>query len=45
MLSKVETEPTPRRAVSRAPTWQGLRVAALVMAGALVFFGIVLLSY
>ncbi len=45
MLSKVETEPTPRRAVSQAPTWQGLRVAALVMAGALVFFGIVLLAY
>ena len=45
MLSKVETEPTPRRAVSQAPTWQGLRVAALVMAGALVFFGLVLLSY
>jgi uncharacterized protein YhdP len=45
MISKVETEPTPRRAVSQAPTWQGLRVAALVMAGALVFFGVVLLSY
>src|ERR1700722_19840457 len=45
MLSKVETEPTPPRAVSQAPTWQGLRVAALVTAGALVFFGVVLLSY
>src|SRR5580704_3677532 len=45
MFSMFETEPTPRRAVSQSPPWQGLRVAALVLAGALAFFGIVLLAY
>src|SRR5246500_4205458 len=45
MFSTVETEPAPRRAVSQSPPWQGLRVAALVLAGALAFFGIVLLAY
>jgi uncharacterized protein YhdP len=45
MMPKVETEPTPRRAVSQAPTWQGVRVAGLVLAGALAVFGIVLLAY
>src|ERR1700732_2780808 len=45
MLSTVETEPTPLRAVSQAPPWQGLRVAALVAAGVVAFFGIVLLAY
>ena len=39
------TETTPRRAVSQSPPWQGLRVAGLVLAGALAFFGIVLLAY
>lgn len=43
MLSTVETEPTPR-AVPQARR-RGLRVAALVAAGAVVFFGIVLLAY
>ena len=42
---RVETEPTPPRAVSQAPPWQGLRVAALVAAGVAAFFGIVLLAY
>ena len=45
MLSRVETEPTLPRAVSQAPPWQGLRVAALVAAGVVAFFGIVLLAY
>lgn len=44
-MSTVETEPTPQRAVSQSPPWQGLRVAGLVLAGALAFFGIVLLAY
>ena len=43
MLSRVETEPTPPRAVSQAPR-VGL-VAALVAAGVVAFFGIVLLAY
>jgi uncharacterized protein YhdP len=45
MFSTVETEPTLPRAVSQAPPWQGLRVAALVAAGVVAFFGIVLLAY
>ena len=45
MSTRVETEPTPPRAVSQAPPWQGLRVAALVAAGVAAFFGIVLLAY
>src|ERR1700744_2462903 len=44
MLSRVETQPTPPRAVSQAPPWQGLRVAALVAAGVGAFFGFVLLA-
>ncbi len=51
MSSTAETEPTSSKA-SRALPWQGcrspgpgLRVAALVIAGALAFFGIVLLAY
>src|ERR1700739_66033 len=40
-----ETEPTLRRAVPQSPPWQGLRVAALALAAALAFFGIVLLAY
>src|SRR5882757_11246678 len=45
MFSTVETEPTPPRVVSQAPPWQGLRVAALVAAGVVAFFCIVLLAY
>src|ERR1700730_862753 len=45
MLSRVETERTPPRAVSQAPPWQGLRVAGPVGAGGVSFFGIVLLAY
>ena len=41
----VETEPPPRRAASRVPPWQGVRVTALVLAGVVGFFGIVLLAY
>ena len=44
MSSTVETEPTPS-AATQAPPWQGFRVAALAIAGALAFFGIVLLAY
>src|SRR5215831_14792591 len=44
MSSTAETEPTSS-AASQAPPWQGLRVAALAIAGALAFFGIVLLAY
>jgi uncharacterized protein YhdP len=40
-----EIESTPRRAVSHAPQWRGLRVAAFVLAGALVFFGVVVFAY
>jgi uncharacterized protein YhdP len=45
MLSTVETEPTPPRAVSQAPPRQGLRVGALVAAGVVALFCIVLLAY
>ncbi|HEX4674419.1 MAG TPA: AsmA-like C-terminal region-containing protein [Steroidobacteraceae bacterium] len=45
MLSTVETEPTPPRAVVQAPPRQGLRVAALVAAGVVALFCIVLLAY
>jgi uncharacterized protein YhdP len=43
MLRTVEIEPAPTLA-SQTPR-QGLRVAALVLAGVLVFFGVVLLAY
>ena len=45
MSATVEIEPTPRRAVSQAPPWQGLRVAAFVLVGGLVFFAVVVLAY
>src|SRR3984885_11390274 len=44
MFSRVETEPTPPRAVSQAPPRQGLRVGALVAAGVVALFCIVLLA-
>src|SRR5580698_3674308 len=44
MSATVEIEPTPPRGVPQAPR-QGLRLAALVLAGALVFFGVVVLAY
>ena len=44
MSSTAETEPAFSKA-SQAPLWQGFRVAALVAAGALAFFGVVLLAY
>ncbi|HEY6924856.1 MAG TPA: AsmA-like C-terminal region-containing protein [Steroidobacteraceae bacterium] len=44
MSSTAETEPTSS-ATSQAPPWQGFRLAALGVAAALAFFGIVLLAY
>ncbi len=44
MFPTVQTEPTPQMP-SQAPAWQGLKSVAAVLAGALVFFGIVLLAY
>ena len=44
MSSTAETEPMSP-AASQPPPWQGLRVAALAITGALAFFGIVLLAY
>jgi len=44
MSSTAETEPTSS-AASQAPPWQGLRVAALALAGVVAFLGIVLLAY
>src|ERR1700754_1674843 len=43
MSSTVEIEPTLRPAASQAQPW--IRVAALTLAGAVAFFGIVLLAY
>src|SRR3569833_2457135 len=44
MSSTAETEPTSS-AAAQAPPWQGLRVAALALAGVVAFLGIVLLAY
>lgn len=44
MSSTAETEPTSSAASQTSP-WQGLRVAALAIAGALGFFGLILLAY
>jgi uncharacterized protein YhdP len=44
MSSTAETESASSRA-SQAPPWQGLRAAALAIAGTLAFLGIVLLAY
>src|ERR1700743_1941084 len=45
MLSRVETEPTPPRAVSRPASRQGLGVAALVTPAVVAFAGVVLIAY
>ena len=44
MFPTVEAEPTAQTG-SQGPPWQGLKSAAAILAGALVFFGIVLLAY
>ena len=45
MVPRVETEPAPRQAASHAPRWHGFRAAALVVLGAVIFLGSVLLAY
>jgi uncharacterized protein YhdP len=39
-----ESEPSPP-ATPQVPAWQGLRAAALIVAGVVAFFGVVLLAY
>ena len=43
--SKVEVEPASRSPATGTVPWQGLRVAALAVACAVVFFGVVLIAY
>lgn len=44
MHSTVESEPSPP-AASQAQPWRGLRAAAVIVAGVVAFFGLVLLAY
>jgi uncharacterized protein YhdP len=45
MRSTVEPEQASPSAAPQSAPWQGLRAAALIVAGAVAFFGIVLLAY